>query len=90
MPHTGGPPPSLPRPLPLSPHPASTAAVSCPTAAHLPSTFPREHLWAIPQLRSNVPPLQRRLWAIPRLLSPPPPHNRPHGTAGGVAEQSTP
>ena len=90
MPHTGGPPSPLPRPLPLSPLPASTAAVGCPTAAHLPSIPPRERLWAIPQLRSTFPPLQRRLWAIPRLLSPPPPRNPPHYTAGRVAERSTP
>ena len=90
MPHTGGPPSPLPRPLPLSPLLASTAAVGCPTAAHLPSTLPREHLWAIPQLRSTFPPLQRRLWAIPRLLSPTPPHNPPHYTAGRVAQRSTP
>ena len=90
MPHTGGPPSPLPRPLPLSPLPASIAAVGCPTAAHLPSIPPRERLWAIPQLRSTFPPLQRRLWAIPRLLSPPAPHNPPHYTAGRVAERSTP
>ena len=90
MPHTGGPPSPLPRPLPLSPLPASAAAVGCPTAAHLPSTLPWERLWAIPQLRSTFPPLQQRPWVIPRLLSPPPPHNPPHCTAGQVAERSTP
>jgi hypothetical protein len=90
VPHTGGPPSPLPRPLPLSPLPASTAAVGCPTAAHLPSTLLRERLWAIPQLRSTFPPLQRRLWAIPRLLLLPPPHKPAPYTAGRVAERSTP
>ena len=65
MPHTGGPPSPLPRPLPLSPLLASIAAVGFPAAAHLPSTLPRERLWA------NTPP--RTLLLRCRISVPPPP-----------------